>query len=330
MPFPIRMFHKILQSRGLAAPAKALCVAGAVFFALQVHGSTNLFSTAFEASAGYDSRYELIGQNGWVTDNNQIFGGNGLFTNFIGTQAGYIGLFPLTPQADYLALWQPINYLPVQNGTPIVQFSVLMSIVDSTTTNRDDFYWSVYNTQGDCLFTIDFWNEDLGVYYALDGTNQLTYTGVQFTNEVNYSLTVTMDFSQNRWSATLNGAALVNNKLITTTGARLDLGDVDALWVLGNSSRPGDNYMIFDNYQVRADVAPTAPPRIVSLGHNANRQYGVRVEGSLNARYAVEASSNLSQWTALTTNTAANGSFEYRDPASPTISNRVYRARLVR
>ena len=33
------------------------------------------------------------------------------------------------------------------------------------------FYWSVYNINGSSLFTLDFYNGDLGIYYALNNTN---------------------------------------------------------------------------------------------------------------------------------------------------------------
>src|SRR5512141_2733143 len=120
-----------LGSRGLSALARATTLAGAVILAGNAQALTNLYSTAFEASEGYKPELELIGQNGWITDSSS-YGGNGLQTNFIGSQAGYIGYFPLDPPDDYLALWRPINYAPIENSTPVVRFSVLMSIVDST------------------------------------------------------------------------------------------------------------------------------------------------------------------------------------------------------
>jgi len=289
--------------------------------------STNLYSSHFERSEGYNSAYELLGQNGWVTDS-ASYGGNGLVTNFLGGQAAYIGLFPLAPIDSYLDIWQPLNYSPVLQGMPVVRFSVVVSIVDSTTTNYDDFYWSVYNQQGHALFTIDFFNGDLGVYYFLDGTNSpFVFTGKSFTNEVAYMLRITMDFANNIWSATLDGTPLVGDQPMTVTGAPLNLGDIDALWIIANPAKPGDNFMIFDNYQVTADAA--VPVRLSSLGRAANGQFQLRLTGPSGARFAIDASANLFLWTALKTNVISNGSFDFVDTAASGLARRFYRARKV-
>jgi len=161
-----------------------------------------------------------------------------------------------------LTVWRPINFSPIAANLPVVQFSVLMSIVDSSNTNYDDFYWSVYNAQGDRLFTLDFDNYYHGIYYALDGTNNWVWTGRTFANDDSNTLVITMDFIQNSWSATFDGVLLATNKPITTTGAPLNLGDVDARWRVFDPAYPGDNYMVFDNYQITAEVLP--PPMVIA------------------------------------------------------------------
>lgn len=308
--------------------AGSLALASVLLCCLTLQAATNLFSTRFERAERYDPLYELIGQNDWMTDSTS-YGGNGLTTNFLGSQAAYIGLYPLDPPASYLSIWQPINYLPLQSSNPVVRFSVLLSLVDSTTTNRDDFYWSVYNTNGHCLLTLDFWNGDLHVYYALDDANTLFDTGITFTNEVPYTLNVTMDFARNSWSATLDNRTLVAGQPLTKTGAALNLGDIDVQWLPVDINNPGDNYMIFDNYQVWASINSNTPPLLSGLGRNPNGQFGVRVEGALDTRYAIEATTNLLQWAALRTNSTTNGVFEFRDPATQ-LTKRLYRARLVK
>ena len=195
-----------------------------------------------------------------------------------------------------------------------------MSIVDSTSTNRDDFYWSVYNSQNQRLFTVDFFNDDLGIYYALDGTNNFVWTGRTFTNEVDYALVITMNFTKNSWGATLDGAPLVTNRPITTTGAPLNLGDVDAVWVI-NTDNPtnGDNYMVFD-------TAPPAPTLQI-LGRTGDGQVLLRLLGQSDARFSIDATTNLTQWTALKTNTINDGFFDYVDSSAPAFARRYYRAR---
>jgi hypothetical protein len=294
---------------------------------VRLGAATTLYSTGFEPAEKYDPTYELIGQQGWISDTASLSGGNGLLTNFLGSEAAYIGLFPMDPLQDYLAIWHPINYSPLSTGMPVVKFSVTIAIIDSTNGYRDDFRWGVYNMQGNNLFTVDFWNEDLGVYYLLDGANQFVFTGLTYTNDGPYNLGVTMDFSRNRWAATLNGATLATEQPITTTNAPLNLGDIDAFWVMGATATPGDNFMIFDNYQVTADVAPGA--RLLPLGRPANGQFPLRLTGPSGARYAIDVSADMRQWSALKTNTVTDGSFDYVDTSATGASKRFYRARQV-
>jgi hypothetical protein len=289
--------------------------------------TTNIFSTQFEVAEGYSTTTNLVGQNGWLGFGS---GGNSVVTNYIvgqGQQA-FIGFFPPDQGDDQLSVWRPINFSPSTNML-VVQFSVLMSIVDSSTTNYDDFYWSVYNGQGGRLFTLDFFNADLGIYYALDGTNNFVWTGQTFTNDVAYPLIITMNFTQNSWGATLDGSLLVTNQPITTTGAPLSLGDVDAVWVLYNPTNAGDNYMIFDNYQITAEVVPPRAPRLQVLGRTGDGQFLLRVRGQSGARFAIDATTNLTQWTALKTNVVTDGFFDYVDSSAPAFARRFYRARWV-
>ena len=310
---------------------KAGLLLGVVSLGLVFHAQalTNIYSTHFEKSEGYNITYELAGQKGWVTDC-ASYGGNGLLTNGIGSatnQSAYVGLWPLDPPTNAFSVWQPLNYTPLSSRLTTVKFSADMLVVDSTNGKRDDFYWSVFNTNGDRLFTLDFYNEDLGVYYVLDDTNGFVFTGATFTNDVVYSVVITLDFARNRWSAMLNGTNLVSGQPMTTRGSRLDLGDVDAVWALADPSAPGDNFMIFDDYLVTAE--PDTPVRLSGLGRVSNGQFLMRLSGPSNFRYAIDGTTNLLQWTALKTNSIANGSFDFTDPGASALSKRYYRARMV-
>lgn len=289
--------------------------------------TTNIFSTQFEAAEGYSTTIDLVGQNGWLGFGS---GGNGVETNYIvgqGQQA-FIGYFPPDQGDDQLSVWRPINFSPATNIS-VVQFSVLMSIVDSSTTNYDDFYWSVYNAQGDRLFTLDFDNYDLTIWYALDGTNDFVWTGETFTNDDTNTLVITMNFTQNSWAATFDGVLLATNKPITTTGAPINLGDVDAVWAVFDPANPGDNYMLFDNYQITAEVLPPPAPRLRVLGRTGDGQFLLRVLGQSGARFAIDATTNLTQWTALKTNVVTDGFFDYVDSSAAAFARRFYRARWV-
>ena len=287
-----------------------------------LQGAT-IYSTTFDQ--GYNHTYELAGQQGWVKDTTSS-GGNGLITNFNGSTAAYVGLFDLQPPASWIYVWQPLNYTPVMGQTPVVNFSVVLSIIDSTTTDRDDFFWSVYNVQGDHLFTVDFDNKDLGIYYVLDGTNDWEYSGVTFTNDTTYTLQISLNFARNRWSAWLSNTNILSDLPITTTGAPLTLGDIDAVWAIYDEDYPGDNFMIFDNYQVVSE-ALVARPSLQVLNRAPNGDFSLRVSGQSGSRYAVEGSTNLVNWLPLQTNRISSVSFDYTDTGARALDRRFYRAR---
>jgi hypothetical protein len=288
---------------------------------------TNIFSTQFESSQGYNPTLDLAGQNGWTKFGS---GGNGLTNGFFGSssQQAYIGYSP--PAAGYteLFVWHPINFSPVAANLPLVQFTTLMSIVGSTNGESDYFQWQVINNQRQPLIVIDFDVYATNVGYFLDGSEYVD-TGVKFSLGATYTLTVTMNFALNRWSATLNSALLATNQPITTTGKELTLGDVDAVWDLYATNSPGNNFMVFDNYTITAETLTPPRPRMTLLGRTGNGQTLLRLHGQNGSKFAIDASPNLVNWIALKTNLVTDGSFDYVDTSAPALTRRFYRARWV-
>lgn len=274
-----------------------------------------LYETRFEASEGFDETLTLIGQDGWVGFGS---GGNGLVSDFFPGegQHAFVGFVAPTNNGDFLNAWRPVNYAPGPTNPPQVRFSVLMSVEDSSArANRDDFRWSVYNVAGERLFSVDFDNDALGVNYLLDD-GKFVPTGRSFTNATPYLLEIRIDFATNRWSASLGGLGLVTNQPVTTTGATLDFGDVDAVWAIRTPGSPGDNFMVFDNYRVEAEstVSPPVPPRLEPLGVLPPNGFGVRCLGTTGRTYVLEGSGNLGVWQALKTNAIpSDGYFDHVD-----------------
>lgn len=290
---------------------------------------TNLFFTNFDTN--YSTTLDLVGQNAWVGDGS---GGNGIVSNFFAGEKlqAYIGFSPPDPGDDSLFIWRPINFNPVAAGLPIVKFSVQTQIVDSSNANYDYFRWSVYNTQGDRLFSIEFDNPELYMNYELSGTNELVLTDVPFFNTNIYSLNVTMNFASNRWSATLGNELIATNEPIRTIDVPLNLGDIDAVWLVRTNNRPGDNYMLFDNYRITAEaltVTPVPPAQMQFLGRTTQGWALLRTSGADGTRWSIDASTNFVNWTALVTNTISSGYFDHVDMTATPFSRRFYRARLV-
>ena len=291
---------------------------------------TNIFSTQFESLEGYSTASNLVGQGFWLGSGS---GGNGIVNEFIvgeGQQA-YVGFDPPDPADDQLVVWRPITLSPVPTNMTVIQFSVLVCVVDSTTNSPyyDDFYFSVYNTQAHRLFTLDFDNNDLSINYLLDGATNFVATGKHYANDDVYTLDVRMDLAANLWSATLEGVLLATNQPITTTSAALDLGDIAAGWLVYDPAHPGDNFLLFDNYQVTAEVLLPPPPQLQILGRTTDGQVLLRVLGQSNTRFSIDATTNFTQWTALKTNLVTDGSFDHVDSSAAGQTHRFYRARWV-
>ena len=249
--------------------------------------SQDIYYTGFESFEGYSTSLPLAGQNGWTKYGP---GQDGVVYDYFYdfSQQAYLGSFSLS-NAAATYVWQPLNYTPNTNTRPVVLFSTYMEIVDSTNYLYDDFGWDVYNTNVDELFFLDFYNNDLHIYYLLNDGSDYHDTGQTFQNNYIYYLEVTMDFARNRWSATLDGAPLVQNQPISATNnVALNLGDIDATW-LENSGAYGNNYMLFDEYYLTAE--PSQAPRIITAPQSQSVTVGssasflVVVDSSLPVTY---------------------------------------------
>ena len=308
---------------GLAKNLRAFCLGmltvalgtSPVFAAMPV-----VYQTAFERSQGYDTNLDLVGQSGWLGSGS---GGNGVLPGFFpgrGQQA-YLGFAPPNPGYDSLFVYRPLN-----RNLSQAQFTVNMAVADSSNNQYDDFYWSVFNQQGDQLFTLDFDNYALRVNYALQTSTNWISTALTFTNGVMYPLTVNLNFVANRWSATFRGLLVATNQPITTRGSPLNLGDIDAAWVVYDTTAPGDNFMVFDDYAVTG-VVPS--PRLQVLNFLAQVPT-LRLSGQTNTAFALDASTNLVNWAGLKTNVVpATGYFDYVDNGAAGLRRRYYRARWV-
>jgi len=316
------------------------------FFLLQSASATqvtNIYSTGFELSQGFDLRYTVMGQGGW-TGTDPSGSGNGIVKDYFansntlhqpyGRQQAYIGLYPLTDPNGTLNVWRPLNFDPVPAGLPIVTFSVTMSIYDSfTVTNRDCFRWSIYNSNdnGQRLFTLDFDNLTTEINYELDD-QEFVFTGFLFENgDQNggeYDLFVIMNFADNLWSAWLNDVQIVDRKEMTTQGLALNLGDIEAVWVNRTLGKPGDNFMAFDNYAVTAEPYPFW---LDTVGRLNNGTFQLRLTGEPGRQYDVEVSGDLNRWSVVDTTTLdSDGCGIVDDPTASRYDKSFYRARLVR
>lgn len=294
-----------------------------------------LYSTGFEYSEGFDTTYELPDQEaGWVGypyyPNATNVNSSGIISNAIAppSQEAYVGFFTPNPRRSSVSVWKPLNHDPTNR--PLVNFEVLMCITPSSASqpNLDNFRWSVYNREGDRLFSVDFDNYYLDVSYQLDGVFTNVVTDQMFTNDVPFWFNLTLDFQLNQWSAAVDGRTFLAGLPITTTNAPLNLGDVDAVWAIYDSEDPGDNYMIFDDYRVTAAPAGISSARLEPLGL-AGGGFLLRLHGPEQCSYAIEVTTDVNTWMPLKTNVVTGGYFDYVDTGLGQSPMRLYRARLV-
>jgi hypothetical protein len=294
-------------------------------------GPLSVFWTGFEPPE-YEAGFRLAGQDGWVAN---AEGGNQVWADYFPDtgQHGLIGFSKPEGTNISVSVWRPLDFDGIALGNPVVTFTVVMSIADSTEPAlRDSFRWSIYNTNSMRLFSLDFDNLTTNIAYLLDDEEGFFVpTPFNFERDGLYDLTITMDFSANHWSARLRGEVeleVVTRQPITTVGAGLHLGDIDAVWVLGvESSDFGDNFMVFDDYRVVA--APAPAPRLELVERRADGTVVIQIDGQDGQQVSLYASDDLVIWDLLATNTVpASGHFTHEDDAAAGVAVRFYRGRL--
>lgn len=286
-----------------------------------------LYATGFEVEEGYRPAEEnllLWNQGmGWEGEGS---GGNGVVTNFFegfGQQA-FIGYTPPLLKDEYLNLWWPLDELAPPPGWSVVKFSAWMQIVDSTNNKADDFRWSVYNADVHRLFSLDFDNDWGEVFFTLDD-GFFYETGYTFSNEEAYYVEIYMDCEANRWSALLNGTVVVDAQPMTTTGAGLQIADVDAVWYLHEPRNAGDNYMLFDDYWIEA----VRLPELEMVGLQANGDFAMVLHGEPGFTYAIDVAGDDLQWFELARSTLTTSSWRFQDETADEYPSGIYRARRV-
>lgn len=269
-----------------------------------LYGNEVIFRTGFEPSEGYEPIFDLGGINGWVGSN---AGGSGIpeDTFFEGEgQQAFIGFSPfdqLSEQNFSLFLWNPINFIPAENENPILEFNVTFQILDSGTGGRDDFRWSFFNTENTRLFTLDFDNLTLRLNYVLGSNSDFIETRTSFTNTNIYQLKVRMDFKANAWSCWIDEILVIENELLFEEGVAQSLGDVSAIWAVKDSSDPGDNFMVFDNYEIlKINTLAEEPVLQVNIVRRESGALLLKANASIESQWIIQGSDDLEKWNFLT------------------------------
>lgn len=219
--------------------------------------------TLYQAPEGviYEADFEMfplgtntLGFDGWDTlgfddrnDDGPNSGTSGIFEPGTGGQAAWIGYNPTRQKEVYL--YRRVN---VPSGTGVVEFSVDLRIVDSTSARnyrRDVFGFPFYNSDG-IPFGEIFFDNDTQKIILWEGGEQWIDTGHSFVRDADYTLSVTMDLDKKKWTAYLGEQLIFKDATMNSTGLPRNLGGVAVRWVPISQGYSGDNFMVFDNFRL--------------------------------------------------------------------------------
>jgi hypothetical protein len=160
-----------------------------------------------------------------------------------------------------------------------------------------------------------------GSVFALGAIGNLLYAGGSFTNLGGTPVTHIAKWDGTNWSALGSGTSYPG----TTGGTVNSLGAAGPnLYVGGNFRKAGDKNafnIAHWNGQINFDT-----PELINPAWLSNRQFQVRLVGIAGLTNLIQASTNLTAWTPVLTNSV--GIYDFADPNSALYPYRFYRALL--
>ncbi len=165
------------------------------------------------------------------------------------------------PALDFTFVALDLGYDHVASGAPIVEIDTLIGIEDSTNNRRDDFFISIYNSDGNRLASIRFDNQDpdavnsqFGIWRE-NGTNQFD-TLVDFIPSELFNLVATINLESNTWSADIGGIPLFTDQQFTNTNNPVNFGFLAFEWDLSaiGTFGYGDNFLLVADIIVQSVI----------------------------------------------------------------------------
>lgn len=303
----------------------------------------DLYTTDFEEFPVGDNKW--ANTEGWLS-NDTSSGAQGILQDYIpGLPFGKTAFLGFEiPSSSLTTLARTINYDPATEGVFRISFESFLGVQDSTNGQRDQFFISFYDIDGNFLAAIIFDNRGaeglmLRGQGRADGSIQSFDTGVPFIrgdqvfNVVSLQiLRVEIDLATNTWSAQLDGLPLFTDSPFTDPSfAPLTLGATAAEWELSSplTAFAGDNWLFVADWFVRTEPQGTEPFLIDTISRNPGGGTTVSWLGEPGFDYQIFHSGDLETWSEDLPNSTfpgitASGPLSFTDP-NPSGTRRFYR-----
>ena len=272
---------------------------------LEIARAELLYFTDFDEFPEGDNKWDDF--DGWQASDNTS-GAQAIVADLLGGALGNTATLGFNrPNRALTTVAKSINYDPIATGTPLVSFTLLFGIEDSTDfTNyrRDDFFITFYNNQGASLAAIRISNTDTdyGFWYRNGSPQSSGYeeidTGLDFIQGELHELTGIIDFESNRWTAEIDGLPLFIDVAFNGTNQALYFGFIAIEWQIdeGSPGRYGDNFLLLSDLRIETVEDPPPPVVIDSIGHDARGDIRISWQATPGFNYAVEYSDDLLNW----------------------------------
>lgn len=193
---------------------------------------------------------EFVGLDGW-TGTHTSGAGSGIFTQS-SNPTGFVG-FETTVTDALVTLRRPISFDPASGTYTRVNFSVDLSVVDSTNGRADSFVFRFVNLAGQTLSSITFRNSSQTVTFSTPTGVGATLTDLRLVNGRLTTLRVALNLGTNRWSAWLGDEVLFADQVINSLGFAKTLREVAVDWAIATPGNPGDNRVTLNRYLLWPD-----------------------------------------------------------------------------
>lgn len=283
------------------------------------------------------------GNEGWIS-NDTTSGAQAIDENVLPSLLKTATLGFAQPTSNFTFIALDLEYDHIASEKPVVEIDTLIGIEDSTNGQRDDFYLSIYNADGNRLASIRFDNESpdstssqFGIW-RVSGTNQFD-TLFDFTLGELFNLVATVDLEENVWSASIDEIPIFENAQLSNTSAPVDFGFLAFEWELTSPSpyNHGDNFLLVADISIQSVDTPshsTGGMKKIEVTHQFDSLGGINLNWQTAVGWTdqVEYSNDLVTWFtdlpgSIFENLASPTAITFSQAKDPDVTHRFYRVK---